>query len=82
MQFYKFLVLAVATALPAAEACKCLGPKGHNNVKHTRSCCNGLNGSFSHKDCAASSISEHLREFRACCEARGSKTSDCDFPGA
>ncbi|KAH9917115.1 uncharacterized protein BXZ73DRAFT_105593 [Epithele typhae] len=52
---------------PPAEACKCLGKKGHNNVQHTHKCCNQLDGSFQGgNDCEASSISEHLREFRAC----------------
>ncbi|KAH9905090.1 uncharacterized protein BXZ73DRAFT_61724 [Epithele typhae] len=74
------LLLAVAVALPV-EACKCLGKKGHLNTGNTKTCCKQLNGAFRDgNDCEASTISEHLREFRSCCESHNSATSDCDFP--
>ncbi|KZV92842.1 hypothetical protein EXIGLDRAFT_717812 [Exidia glandulosa HHB12029] len=80
MKFLAIVLLAVAAAFPA-EACKCLDVGGGNNVGNTQNCCASLGGSFQGgNDCAASSISEHLSNFRSCCQSRGSQTSDCDFP--
>ncbi|KAF9071090.1 hypothetical protein BDP27DRAFT_1291818 [Rhodocollybia butyracea] len=80
MNFFAFILVAVVAAIPA-HACKCLGAGGANNVGHTKSCCASLSGSFQGgNDCAADSISEHLSNFRSCCQRDGSVTSDCDFP--
>ena len=76
------LVLTVAAAIPA-EACKCIDFSGDNNLSNTLHCCVLLDGEFhGGNDCAASSISDYLSNFRACCRTRGSVTSDCDFPVA
>ncbi|EJD41982.1 hypothetical protein AURDEDRAFT_68173 [Auricularia subglabra TFB-10046 SS5] len=80
MNFFTLALVALAAFVPA-KACKCLDITGSNNVANTQVCCALLNGSFQGgNDCAANSISEHLSTFRSCCEARGSLTSDCDFP--
>ncbi|KAF9066378.1 hypothetical protein BDP27DRAFT_1227569 [Rhodocollybia butyracea] len=80
MNLLAFVLVAVLAAIPA-HACKCLDPGGANNVGNTHNCCSKLNGSFQDgNDCAANSISEHLSNFRTCCERSGSVTSDCDFP--
>jgi hypothetical protein len=80
MNFFALILVAVTTAI-SAEACKCLDNGGGNNVGNTQNCCSSLGGSFQDgNDCAASSISEHLSNFRSCCQSDGSATSDCDFP--
>ncbi|KAF9065654.1 hypothetical protein BDP27DRAFT_1228647 [Rhodocollybia butyracea] len=80
MNFLAFVLVAIVAAIPA-HACKCLDAGGSNNVGNTQSCCGSLGGSFQDgNDCAAGSISEHLSNFRSCCEGDGSVTSDCDFP--
>ena len=42
----------------------------------TKPCCGKLSGTVSGNDCTASSISEHLSDFRNCCGDQ----SDCDYP--
>ncbi|EJD41978.1 hypothetical protein AURDEDRAFT_68161 [Auricularia subglabra TFB-10046 SS5] len=80
MNFFALALLAIAAVVPA-EACKCINSGGGNDVGNTETCCAQLNGSFQPgNDCAAGSISEHLSDFRACCQNSGSATSDCDFP--
>jgi hypothetical protein len=81
MRFLSFIMLGIAAMLSTAEACKCLNSGGDENIGGTAYCCGQLDGSFQDgNDCAADSISEHLSEFRYCCEDNGSVTSDCDFP--
>ncbi|KAJ7743891.1 hypothetical protein B0H14DRAFT_3514802 [Mycena olivaceomarginata] len=52
----------------------------------TQPCCAQLNGNYNsaNGDCAAGSISEHLSNFRSCCQTwqlnNVRLTSDCDFP--
>ncbi|KAH9910778.1 uncharacterized protein BXZ73DRAFT_57767 [Epithele typhae] len=80
MKLLALIVLAVAAAIPT-QACKCIDSNGSQNVGNTKTCCASLNGAFLNgNDCNASSISEHLSNFRSCCESHGSQTSDCDFP--
>lgn len=75
MQFSSLFTIAVATMLSApALACKCTS--GSNNEALTKSCCGQLSGTVNGNDCAASSISEHLSNFRSCCGGQ----SDCDYP--
>ncbi|KAJ7636519.1 hypothetical protein FB45DRAFT_741963 [Roridomyces roridus] len=62
--------------------CQCL-IGGVVHPEFTQPCCAGLHGDFNptNGDCAASSISEHLSNFRSCCESKApGLTSDCDFP--
>lgn len=77
MYFYYMAVVAAAAVLATpALACKCF-VNGNQDDGKTQSCCNELNGVFRYgNDCAASSISEHLSNFRSCCGGQ----SDCDYP--
>ncbi|KAJ7652334.1 hypothetical protein DFH06DRAFT_995101 [Mycena polygramma] len=80
MQFLSILIVAIAALVSSTEGCKCVA----NDVSHpeaTGPCCSSLSGDFNSGDgdCAADSISEHLSNFRSCCEGSGF-TSDCDFP--
>ncbi|KAH9932129.1 uncharacterized protein BXZ73DRAFT_101504 [Epithele typhae] len=80
MKLLNLVVLAAAAAIPA-QACKCIDSNGGQNAVNTQFCCASLDGSFQFgDDCAASSISQHLSNFRSCCRIRGSQTSDCNFP--
>lgn len=71
------MIATIATMLAATgQACKC-NPGGVENVAQTQFCCTQLGGVFQDgNDCEASSISEHLSNFRSCCGG----SSDCDFP--
>ncbi|OJJ34756.1 hypothetical protein ASPWEDRAFT_39837 [Aspergillus wentii DTO 134E9] len=64
------LFVAAIMAAPAL-ACQCT-----KDSSKTESCCNSLSGTYKDGDCQASSISEHLSNFRSCCGGY----SDCDFP--
>ncbi|KAI8631686.1 hypothetical protein F5Y19DRAFT_424566 [Xylariaceae sp. FL1651] len=77
MQLTRFVVAAIAAMLSSsALACKCIS-NGVEDVARTESCCGELSGVFQDgNDCEASSISEHLSNFRDCCGGQ----SDCDFP--
>ncbi|KAL0467555.1 hypothetical protein QR685DRAFT_481025 [Neurospora intermedia] len=80
MQFSTVLLSAIAF-FAGAEACKCLAFGGNYDLGASHSCCDQQHGSWRNgNDCAASSISEHLSNFRTCCKSRGSQTSDCDYP--
>ncbi|THU92372.1 hypothetical protein K435DRAFT_862546 [Dendrothele bispora CBS 962.96] len=72
-------LLVIMTLVSSSAACKCV-TNGANQVGATESCCNSLGGDFNTDDCAAGSISEHLSNFRSCCQSSGAVTSDCDFP--
>lgn len=65
--------MAAMLSAPAL-ACKCTS--GSNKEALTKSCCGKLSGTVKGNDCTASSISEHLSNFRTCCGGK----SDCDFP--
>lgn len=77
MHFTAIASAAIAIILSTpALACKCY-TNGHVVTADTRRCCGQLNGVFrGGNDCLASSISEHLSNFRACCGGH----SDCDYP--
>ncbi|KAA8629567.1 hypothetical protein SMACR_08681 [Sordaria macrospora] len=80
MQFSTILLSAIAF-FAGAEACKCLNSGGGFNKGASEACCHQQNGSWRNgNDCAASSISEHLSNFRSCCKNSGAQTSDCDYP--
>ncbi|XWX02030.1 hypothetical protein V2A60_010062 [Cordyceps javanica] len=78
----QFIIVAAAllTSLSSGVmACKCYDSNGQQNVGNTQGCCRDLRGVFQYgNDCAASSISEHLSDFRRCCGGY----SDCDYPHA
>ncbi|ORY59154.1 uncharacterized protein BCR38DRAFT_304213, partial [Pseudomassariella vexata] len=75
MYFLRIATVAVAAMLSTTGlACKCF-TNGNPNDGQTRTCCSQYHGVFHGNDCAASSISEHLRGFRSCCGGQ----SDCDF---
>lgn len=67
MYFAKIIAIAFAAT---AMACKC------GDRSRTKACCDGLSGEYVGNDCKASSISEHLSNFRSCCLGK----SDCDYP--
>lgn len=71
------VTVALMTMMSAPTlACKCFGPGGRKLNDKTRRCCRRYGGVFrGGDDCLASSISEDLSGFRACCDGR----SDCDF---
>jgi uncharacterized membrane protein len=77
MRFLSLTAVAVAAMLSVpALSCKCF-VNGNADNGRTESCCNDLHGVFRFgNDCAASSISEHLSNFRRCCGGQ----SDCDYP--
>ncbi|KAF3491805.1 uncharacterized protein GIQ15_01322 [Arthroderma uncinatum] len=76
MQFSNILIAAMAMLSTSALACKCY-VNGNQDTAKTQSCCGQLGGIFANgNDCAASSISEHLSNFRSCCGGQ----SDCDYP--
>ncbi|KAE8148703.1 hypothetical protein BDV25DRAFT_141503 [Aspergillus avenaceus] len=76
MQFSLATVLAIAALSTSALACQCSVNGNWDNAR-TQSCCNELGGIFQNgHDCLASSISEHLSQFRSCCGGQ----SDCDYP--
>ncbi|KAK1775034.1 hypothetical protein QBC45DRAFT_423335 [Copromyces sp. CBS 386.78] len=80
MQFSTILLSAIAF-FAGAEACKCFNSNGGFNKGASEACCHQQNGSWRNgNDCAASSISEHLSNFRSCCKNSGAQTSDCDYP--
>lgn len=80
MQFSTIVLSAIAF-FAGAEACKCLNNGGGVNWGASEACCHQQNGSWRNgNDCAASSISEHLSNFRSCCKRSGAQTSDCDYP--
>ncbi|KAK7451032.1 hypothetical protein VKT23_012707 [Stygiomarasmius scandens] len=80
MQFSNMFLVVIAALISSSAACKCVSG-GNNQVGATQSCCASLSGDFNTDDCAAGSISEHLSNFRSCCQSKGSGfTSDCDFP--
>jgi len=67
-------LVALLSATVPVNACRCnIG--GSNDGITTEICCAGT---FADGDCFASSISEGLSEFAACCGAFG-LDSDCDF---
>ncbi|EFX01836.1 hypothetical protein CMQ_8302 [Grosmannia clavigera kw1407] len=76
MQITHILSIALAAMLSTPVlACKCqVG--GSEDVARTQDCCGRLNGVFRYgNDCEASSISQHLSNFRSCCGGQ----SDCDY---
>ncbi|EEQ28201.1 conserved hypothetical protein [Microsporum canis CBS 113480] len=76
MQFANIFITAIAMLTTSAVACKCFVNGNQDNAR-TESCCGQLSGIFNNgDDCAASSISEHLSNFRSCCGGQ----SDCDYP--
>ncbi|KAJ7743892.1 hypothetical protein B0H14DRAFT_2215318, partial [Mycena olivaceomarginata] len=86
MQFSNIFFMAIVAALAStSEACKCVINGGSQPVA-TQPCCAQLNGNYNsaNGDCAAGSISEHLSNFRSCCQTwqlnNVRLTSDCDFP--
>ncbi|KIK53614.1 hypothetical protein GYMLUDRAFT_250202 [Collybiopsis luxurians FD-317 M1] len=88
MQFSSiFFAVIIAALASTSNACKCV-INGGSHPEATGPCCSQLNGDFdsSDGDCAAGSISEHLSNFRSCCQTwllnNVPLTSDCDFPKA
>ncbi|KAF8212617.1 hypothetical protein K438DRAFT_1957234 [Mycena galopus ATCC 62051] len=81
------LLVAIVALATTSHACKCV-INGGSHPEATGPCCSELSGNFdsSDGDCAAGSISEHLSNFRSCCQTwflnNVALTSDCDFPGA
>lgn len=80
------LAITLAVFISGASACKCIERTNTSNniVRRTQDCCNKISGDFATDDCRASSISEHLRDFRNCCEGVENQgqslvTSDCNF---
>ncbi|RYP36576.1 hypothetical protein DL767_003280 [Monosporascus sp. MG133] len=69
-------ILFSSTIFTPTLACKCF-VNGIQDDAGTMRCCVQLNGVFRNgNDCLASSISERLSNFRACCGGN----SDCDYP--
>lgn len=68
----------LAAFFEAAQACKCVDKDTRvNNLAATKDCCETFGGTFSEGvDCTASTISERLTNFSACCGRTGD-ASDC-----
>lgn len=76
MKLFHLSLLAVAALLSSAEACKCI-KNGQKQNAVTESCCKAFGGIFEFgEDCRASSISERLTNFSACC-GNSAACSDC-----
>ncbi|KAJ7851308.1 hypothetical protein B0H14DRAFT_2355305 [Mycena olivaceomarginata] len=84
MQFSNIFFVVIAVFASTSNACKC-AINGGSHPEATQPCCAQLQGNYnpSTGDCAASSISEHLSNFRACCMTwllnNVPLTSDCDL---
>ncbi|KAK7962798.1 uncharacterized protein PG986_003623 [Apiospora aurea] len=69
-------IAALAMLTGTGLACQCF-TDGKPDDARTKTCCREQDGTFIKPgQCQVSSISEHLKEFRACCGGH----SDCDFP--
>lgn len=77
MKLLRLTLLAIAATLSVpAEACKCVS-NGLDDINATQDCCASFNGNFQFgNDCQASSISNQLSNFEACCGNYG-LSSDC-----
>ncbi|ROV95673.1 hypothetical protein VMCG_07573 [Cytospora schulzeri] len=77
MYFSRVAIVAVTAILSTGGmACQCY-VNGSPANSLTESCCAELSGVFEAPgQCEASSISEHLSNFRSCCGG----SSDCDYP--
>ncbi|KAJ7238688.1 hypothetical protein C8J57DRAFT_113625 [Mycena rebaudengoi] len=86
MQLSNIFLVAIAAFASTSYACKCV-INGGSHPEATQPCCSQLGGNYNsgNGDCAAGSISEHLSNFRSCCNTwllnNQPLTSDCDFPG-
>ncbi|KAK5991180.1 hypothetical protein PT974_09458 [Cladobotryum mycophilum] len=81
MQISNIIVLAVALALPAANACKCYEINWRQehfaHPVETVSCCGKTTGGVVQgDDCNAHSIRDHMDSFAGCCSTH-SLFSDC-----
>ena len=79
MQFFTTVLLAALAALPTTtNACKCVDNGGDYNYDNTRRCCALSGGYYGIADCYADTISERLKDCCNCCQAFGSRTSECN----